>query len=69
VRREIAAVLSAKAPGMKSAQALVRAAVVQQLMKAAIAIHGETSFTHRAAVIDELERVMAGYLEAALGGA
>jgi AcrR family transcriptional regulator len=68
LRREIAAVLSAKAPRMKAAHALVCAAVVQQLMKAAIAIHGETSFTHRAAVIDELERVMASYLETALGG-
>jgi hypothetical protein len=37
-------------------------------MKAAIAIQGETSFTHRAAVIDELERVMASYLETVLGG-
>ncbi|RDU98410.1 TetR/AcrR family transcriptional regulator [Trinickia dinghuensis] len=69
LRGEIAAVLCAKAPGMKTAEAQVRAAVVQQLMKAAIAIHGETSFAHRAAVIDELERMMAGYLEEMFRGA
>jgi AcrR family transcriptional regulator len=69
IRAEIAAVLCAKAPSMKAAEAQVRAAVVQQLMKAAVAIHGEASFTHRTATIDELERLMKMYLDEAFGGA
>jgi AcrR family transcriptional regulator len=63
IRAEIAAILRAKAPGMKAAEAQVRAAVVQQIMKAAVAIQGEATFAHRAAVIDELESVMKLYLD------
>ena len=62
LREEIAAVLRAKAPDMRAAEAQVRAAVVQQLMKAGVAIHGEASFAHRAAAIEELEAVMRLYL-------
>lgn len=69
IRAEIAAILRAKAPSMKAAEAQVRAAVVQQLMKAAVAIQGEASFPHRAAVIDDLERVMNQYLDETLGDA
>ncbi|WP_206950677.1 TetR/AcrR family transcriptional regulator [Trinickia acidisoli] len=65
LRREIAAVLRAKVPSMKAAEAQVRAAVIQQLMKAAVAIHGEASLTHRAAAIDELERIVKMYLDEA----
>ena len=63
LRGEIAAVLRAKAPSLKQAEAQTRAAVVQQLMKAAVAIQGEATLTHRAAAIDELERVMTMYLD------
>lgn len=66
LRSEIAAVLCAKAPRMKAGEAQVRGAVVQQLMKAAVALHGEASFTHRAAAIDELERLMKIYLDEVL---
>ncbi|MGN6316021.1 TetR/AcrR family transcriptional regulator [Trinickia sp.] len=67
LRGEIAAVLRAKAPHMKPAQAQVRAAVVQQLMKAAVAVQGDSTMTHRAAAVDELEHVMGLYLQDALG--
>ncbi|KAA0083857.1 TetR/AcrR family transcriptional regulator [Paraburkholderia sp. T12-10] len=63
LRGEIAEVLRAKAPALKPAEAHVCAAVVQQLMKAAVAVHGEASLTHRAAVVDELERLLCMYLE------
>lgn len=66
LRSEIAAVLCAKAPRMKAGEAQVCGAVVQQLMKAAVALHGEASFTHRAAAIDELERLMKIYLDEVL---
>lgn len=69
LRAEIAAVLRAKAPGMKAAEAQVRAAVVQQLMKSAVAIQAEATFAHRAAVIDELEYVMKLYLDETLSAA
>lgn len=68
LRGEIAAVLRAKAPGMKPTEAQVRAAVVQQLMKAAVAVQSDASLSHRAAGIDELERLMLMYLTDMLGG-
>lgn len=67
LRGEIAAVLLAKAPAMKSAQAQVHAAVVQQIMKAAVAVHGDAALTQRAAAVDELERLMGLYLADVLG--
>lgn len=69
LRNEIAEVLRAKAPSMKAAEAQVRAAVVQQLMKAAVAVHGEASLPHRAAAVDELERLMQMYLADTFGDA
>lgn len=69
LRDELAAVLRAKAPWMKAAQAHVRAAVIQQLMKAAVAMQADASLPHRTAIIDELERVMRLYLDDTLGGA
>lgn len=55
--------LRAKAPWMKAAQAQVRAAVIQQLMKAAVAMQAQNSLPHRAAIIDELERVIRLHLD------
>lgn len=69
LRDELAAVLRAKAPWMKAAQAHVRAAVIQQLMKAAVAMQADASLPHRTAIIDELQRVMRLYLDDTLGGA
>jgi len=66
LRGEIKSVLAAVAPHLTSAQIAVRAAVIQQIMKAAVAINGDTSITSRKAVMDELEGLMRHYLHEAI---
>ncbi len=58
----IASVLAAMAPHVAPAEIAVRAAVVQQLMKAAVAIHGDAAIAGRKAAVDELEGLMQHYL-------
>jgi AcrR family transcriptional regulator len=66
LRGEIESVLTAVAPHLAPAEIAIRAAVVQQIMKAAVAISGDTSITSRKAVMDELEGLMRYYLHDAI---
>ncbi|WP_223191195.1 TetR/AcrR family transcriptional regulator [Paraburkholderia panacisoli] len=66
LRGEIASVLAAVAPQLEPAEIAVRAAVIQQIMKAAVAINGDTSIASRKAVMDELEGLMRLYLDEAI---
>jgi AcrR family transcriptional regulator len=66
LRGEIESVLAAVAPHLAPAEIGVRAAVIQQLMKAAVAINGDTSLAGRKAAIDELEGLMQHYLHDAI---
>jgi AcrR family transcriptional regulator len=66
LRREIGSVLAAVAPHLTPAEIAVRAAVIQQIMKAAVAINGDTSITGRKAAMDELEGLMRHYLHDAI---
>jgi AcrR family transcriptional regulator len=62
LRGEIESVLATVAPHLVPAEIAVRAAVIQQLMKAAVAINDDTSIAGRKAAIDELEGLMQHYL-------
>ncbi|NPT64265.1 TetR family transcriptional regulator [Paraburkholderia sp. RL16-012-BIC-B] len=62
LRGEIESVLAAVAPHLAPAEITVRAAVIQQIMKGAVAINGDTSIAGRKAAIDELEGLMQHYL-------
>jgi AcrR family transcriptional regulator len=62
LRGEIESVLATVAPHLAPAEIAVRAAVIQQLMKAAVAINDDTSIAGRKAAIDELEGLMQHYL-------
>jgi AcrR family transcriptional regulator len=66
LRGEIGSVLAAVAPHLAAAEIAVRAAVIQQIMKAAVAINGDTSIASRKAVMDELEGLMRHYLHEAI---
>jgi AcrR family transcriptional regulator len=63
LRREIESVLAEVAPHLAPAEIAVRAAVIQQIMKAAVAVNGDTSIASRKAVMDELEGLMRHYLQ------
>ncbi|HTJ91654.1 MAG TPA: TetR/AcrR family transcriptional regulator [Pararobbsia sp.] len=58
IRAELGAVLRALAPAQSEAQAEARAAVIQHLMKAAVAINGDTEYANRDAAIVELEHLV-----------
>ncbi|WP_205962736.1 TetR/AcrR family transcriptional regulator [Pararobbsia silviterrae] len=58
LRAEIGAVLLALAPAQSAERAEARAAVVQHLMKSAVAINGDTAFANREAAVVELERLV-----------
>jgi AcrR family transcriptional regulator len=66
LRGEIASVLDAVAPQLEPAEIAVRAVVIQQIMKAAVAVNGDTAIASRKAVIDELEGLMLHYLHEAI---
>jgi AcrR family transcriptional regulator len=66
LRGEIETVLAEVAPHLAPAEIAVRAAVIQQIMKAAVAINGDTSIVSRKAVMDELEGLMRLYLDDAI---
>jgi AcrR family transcriptional regulator len=66
LRREIESVLAEVAPHLAPAEIAVRAAVIQQIMKAAVAVNGDTSIASRKAVMDELEGLMRHYLQDAI---
>ncbi len=66
LRREIESVLAEVAPHLAPAEIAVRAAVIQQIMKAAVAVNGDTSMASRKAVMDELESLMRHYLQDAI---
>jgi AcrR family transcriptional regulator len=66
LRGEIESVLAAVAPHLAAPEIAVRAAVIQQIMKAAVAINGDTSIASRKAVVDELEGLMRHYLHDAI---
>ncbi len=68
LRREIASVLAAVAPQLEPAEIAVRAVVIQQIMKAAVAVNGDTAIAGRKAVMDELEGLMLHYLQQAIQG-
>jgi hypothetical protein len=68
LRREIASVLAAVAPQLEPAEIAVRAVVIQQIMKAAVAVNGDTAIAGRKAVMDELEGLMLYYLQQAIQG-
>lgn len=69
LRGEIESLLGAVAPHLAADEITIRAAVIQQLMKAAVAINGDTSIAGRKAAIDELERLMQHYLNEAINSA
>ena len=58
--------LAEVAPHLAPAEIAVRAAVIQQIMKAAVAVNGDTSMASRKAVMDELEGLMRHYLQDAI---
>ncbi|WP_323118310.1 TetR/AcrR family transcriptional regulator [Burkholderia alba] len=62
VRGEIASVLAELAPDLAPDALDLHAAVVQQLMKAAVALNSDTSFKRRDAAIVQLEALMLHYL-------
>jgi hypothetical protein len=66
LRGEIESVLVEVAPHLAPAEIAVRAAVIQQIMKAAVAVNGDTSMASRKAVMDELEGLMRYYLHDAI---
>jgi AcrR family transcriptional regulator len=66
LRGEIASVLAAVAPQLAPAEIAVRAVVIQQIMKAAVAVNGDTGIGNRKAVIDELEGLILHYLHEAI---
>ena len=66
LRGEIASVLAAVAPQLVPAEIAVRAVVIQQIMKAAVAVNSDAAVASRKAVIDELEGLMLHYLHEAI---
>lgn len=66
LRMEIASVLAAVAPRLEPAEIAVRAVVIQQIMKAAVAVNSDTAIAGRKAAIDELEGLMLHYLQEAI---
>ncbi|GJH01502.1 TetR family transcriptional regulator [Paraburkholderia terrae] len=63
LRKGIASVLAALAPGLSAKEALFRAVIVQHLMKAAVTLSHDASVSDRNAAILEFQRVMQHYLE------
>lgn len=63
LRSAIEAVLEGLAPGMPAGARAVQAAIVQHLMKAAVALSCDTTIADPAAALRELEGVMLRYLE------
>lgn len=66
LRSDIASVLAAIAPGLPVAELEVRAAVVQHLMKAAVALSADASLHDRARATGELQRLVQHYLDDAI---
>jgi AcrR family transcriptional regulator len=66
LRGEIASVLAAVAPQLLPAEIAVRAVVIQQIMKAAVAVNSDNAISSRKAVMDELECLMLHYLRGAI---
>jgi AcrR family transcriptional regulator len=62
LRGEIGAILRAVAPGLPPGELDTRAAVLQQLMKAAVALNADTGIADRAAALDQLEGTVRTYL-------
>lgn len=69
LRGEIESVLRAVAPHLAPGETAVRAAVIQQLMKATVAIDGDASIPGRKAAISELEGLMQHFLNDAIKAA
>lgn len=69
LRAEIGTVLLALAPAQPAAQAEARAAVIQHLMKSAVAINGDTEYERRDAAIVELEHLVEHCLRSWIEGA
>ena len=67
LRKRIAAVLRAHAPGLDAARARDLAVVVLQLMKAVNQLNREEDLPARAAAARELVELTAAYLERRLG--
>ncbi|MGC3023716.1 TetR/AcrR family transcriptional regulator [Burkholderia sp. DN3021] len=63
LRGAIGTVLEALAPGMPAGELAVRAAIVQHLMKAAVALSRDVTIADPAAALQALEGVMLRYLE------
>ncbi|PXX24076.1 TetR/AcrR family transcriptional regulator [Burkholderia sp. MS455] len=63
LRGAIGTVLEALAPGMPAGELAVRAAIVQHLMKAAVALSRDATIADPAAALRALEGVMLRYLE------
>ncbi len=62
LRGEVAAVLSAYAPGIAPERSETAAAVIYQLMKAATALAEEPRLRHREAALGEIEAIVETYL-------
>jgi AcrR family transcriptional regulator len=62
LRSEIGAILAAVCPGLPPAEVATRAAVLQQLMKAAVALNGDIGVPRPAAALDQLEGLVRDYL-------
>lgn len=62
MRVGVASVLRALAPSLPEKEAMLRASVVQHLMKAAVALNYDTSVADRKAATRELQRVVGQYL-------
>lgn len=67
VRAELQALLARRAPHRSSEEMHAISVVVQQMMKAAIAMHAEPEMPGRAAALAQLQRAMQLYLHDALG--
>jgi AcrR family transcriptional regulator len=67
VRAELQALLAARAPHRSSEEMHAVAVVVQQMMKAAIAIHAEPGMPGRAAALAQLQHAMQRYLHDVFG--
>jgi AcrR family transcriptional regulator len=66
LRTELQALLSQHAPALPVAELQAVTVVVQQMMKAAVAINAEPGLTGRKAVLDQLEHALQLYLRTVL---
>lgn len=67
IHRRIGRVIVARKPGLSRAKALLLAAVVQEIVNGLLRLYARTDERRRAAIIQEFERLLTGYLSIGLG--